>query len=253
MKQVEKRGNEGCRSSGIVLIICNLAVFILSAAMFTAHAQPATGFGKAIEKTKNVAAKASDRTDLEAVSGEKQVAQPEKTASVDENIKKKEKETAEEPGKKNMITVKEALDTEKGDELFRQIEEHYRALPPSYDPAGRRDPFRSLIESFDEKETAKIAPRQQVCDPKRKREFLESFDVSSLALVGIINSRNNLALIETPNGKGYILKKGMYIGKNCGKAVNITANRVVLREQMKDLIKGFRVVTTEVKLKKEEE
>jgi type IV pilus assembly protein PilP len=151
-----------------------------------------------------------------------------------------------------MIT-KEALDTEKGDELFRQIEEHFRALPPSYDPAGKRDPFQSLIESFDEKEMVKIAPRQQICDSKRKREFLESFDLSSLDLVGIINSRNNLALIETPNGKGYILKKGMYIGKNCGKAVNITSDRVVVREQIKDLIKGFRVVTTEVKLKRKEE
>jgi len=238
----------------MVLFICTLSVFLLSAAMFiTAHAQPETGFGRAIEKTKNVAAKASDRSELEAVSGEKQVAKPEKTASVDEKIKKKEKETAEEVEKKNVATVKEALDTKKGDELFRQIEEHFRALPPSYDPAGKRDPFQSLIESFDEKEAVKIAPRQQICDPKRHREFLESFDISSLALVGIINSRNNLALIETPNGKGYTLKKGMHIGKNCGKTVKITSDRVIVREQIKDLIKGFRVVTTEVKIKKKEE
>jgi len=253
MKQTEKSGQEGRRSPRMVLVIFNLTVFILSAAMFTAHAQPETGFGRAIEKTKNVAAKASDRSELEAAGGEKKVVPPEKTDSVDENIKKKEKETAEKPGKKSMITVKEALDTEKGDELFRQIEEHFRALPPSYDPAGKRDPFQSLIESFDEKETVKTAPRQQICDPKRHREFLESFDISSLALVGIINSRDNLALIETPSGKGYTLKKGMYVGKNCGKTVNITPDRVVVREQMKDLIKGFRVVTTEVKLKRKEE
>jgi hypothetical protein len=62
MKQAEKSGHEGRRRPGMVLVICKLAVFILSAAMFTAHAQPETGFGRAIEKTKNVAAKASDRS-----------------------------------------------------------------------------------------------------------------------------------------------------------------------------------------------
>jgi len=253
MKLSGKCGNKGRRSSGTVLIICNLTVFILSATMFTAHAQPETGLGRAMEKAKNVAVKASDRPELKAVSGEKQAAKPEKTDSVDAKIKKKEKGTAKESEKKHMTTVKEALDTKKGDELFRQIEEHFRALPPPYNPAGKRDPFQSLIESFDEEEPAKIAPRQQICDPKRQREFLESFDISSLALVGIINSRNNLALIETPNGKGYTLEKGMYIGKNCGKVVNITSNRVIVREKMKDLIKGFRVVTTEVKLKRKEE
>ncbi len=252
MRKAGKYRDEGRRSSGMAFILCTVSLLIISAGVFTAHAEPKTGFGRAMEKAKNVAAKASDRPELEAVSGETKVTQPEKTASLDGKIKKKEKETVEEPVKKSM-TVKEVLDTEKGDELFRQIEEHFRALPPPYDPAGKRDPFQSLIESSDEKDTAQLTPRQKICDSKRKREFLESFDISSLSLVGIIRTGNNLALIETPNGKGYILKKGMYIGKNCGKTVNITFDRVILREQMKDIIKGFRVVTTEVKLKKKEE
>jgi len=252
MRTAGKYRNEERWRSGVAFIICTLSLFIISAGVFTARAEPKTGFGLAMEKAKNVAAKASDRPKLEAVSGETKVVQPEKTASVDEKIKKKEKEAVQEPVKKSM-TVKEVLDTEKGDELFRQIEEHFRALPPPYSSTGKRDPFQSLIETGEDKEASPLTPRQQICDSKRKREFLESFDITSLDLVGIIRTGNNLALIETPNGKGYILKKGMYIGKNCGKTVNITFDRVILREQMKDIIKGFRVVTTEVKLKRKEE
>jgi hypothetical protein len=64
-------------------------------------------------------------------------------------------------------------------------------LPPlAYEAKGRRDPFVPV----------------QVVQEKA------GLDVSTLKLVGIINGRQLLALVEAPNGLGYILKPGDVLG-----------------------------------------
>lgn len=70
--------------------------------------------------------------------------------------------------------------------------------PLTYDPKGRRDPFVSLATA----------------------EGAKSLSVAAVRLVGIVHGRQGrLALVEAPDGLGYILKTGDQVGD--GRVVDI--------------------------------
>ncbi|VAX23978.1 hypothetical protein MNBD_NITROSPINAE04-463 [hydrothermal vent metagenome] len=120
-----------------------------------------------------------------------------------------------------------------------------------YSPVGRRDPFRPLIAMGGE-EIAGV----ENCDPERPREHLESFDLLSLKLTGvIITSSMPLALVRAPDGKGYTVKAGMYLGRMCGEVVEIDPDFMVIREKKRapgGLPGVFDPVKTILKLRYEE-
>jgi len=98
-----------------------------------------------------------------------------------------------------------------------------------YSSVGRRDPFRSLIALEMGVETG----ARDVCDPDRPRELLESYDLLSLKLSGVIRGvDSNVALIEAPDGKGYSVRIGMYIGKRCGKVTQVENDYLIVNEQL---------------------
>jgi len=79
-------------------------------------------------------------------------------------------------------------------------------LPPlAYEARGRRDPF---------------APVQVAKEAKEKT----GLEVGTVKLVGIISGSTPLALAETPDGLGYILKQGDVLGN--GRVTEVTANSV---------------------------
>ena len=57
-----------------------------------------------------------------------------------------------------------------------------------------------------------------------KVEKSSGFDVSTLKLVGVIEGRQPLALIEAPSGLGYIVKPGDMLGN--GRVTEITRSSV---------------------------
>ncbi len=76
-------------------------------------------------------------------------------------------------------------------------------LPPlAYEARGRRDPFAPV----------------QVATEKA------GLEVGAVKLVGIISGITPLALAETPDGLGYILKQGDVLGN--GRVTEVTANSV---------------------------
>jgi Tfp pilus assembly protein PilP len=76
-------------------------------------------------------------------------------------------------------------------------------LPPiAYEPQGRRDPFTPIV-------TAR--PR-------------EGMSVLTLKLAGVVQGRTLLALVESPDGVGYILKPGDVVGD--GRVTDITPSSV---------------------------
>lgn len=79
-----------------------------------------------------------------------------------------------------------------------------RVLPPlTYDPKGRRDPF---------------APVSLASESK-------GINVTAAKLVGIVRGRQGaLALVEGPDGVGYILRSGDGLGN--GRVTGITATTV---------------------------
>lgn len=110
-------------------------------------------------------------------------------------------------------------------------EEEVEVVPEEirYSSVGRRDPFRSLIALEMDVESG----ASDVCDPDRPRELLESYDLLSLKLSGVIRGSDvRVALIEAPDGKGYSVRVGMYMGKRCGTVTQIENDYMLVEEQV---------------------
>ena len=96
----------------------------------------------------------------------------------------------------------------------------------SYRSIGRRDPFRSLIQTVDtteEDDTGKI------------RTPLESYNVSQLRLIAIVSAAEDAyALVVLPDGKSYTVREGMNIGLHDGIVKEIRSDQVVVEVEVKD-------------------
>ncbi|MFZ1201410.1 MAG: pilus assembly protein PilP, partial [Desulfobacterales bacterium] len=104
--------------------------------------------------------------------------------------------------------------------------------PPPYNPLGMIDPFEPLFK--DEPETEPEAAKSAKRVP---RTPLEKIDLGQLKLVGVIlASSGNRALVQEASGKGYIIKEGTYIGVNSGKVAEIKNDRIVVAEEIEDIV-----------------
>ncbi|CAB1064260.1 hypothetical protein D1BOALGB6SA_9052 [Olavius sp. associated proteobacterium Delta 1] len=117
-------------------------------------------------------------------------------------------------------------------------------IPPMYNPTGKIDPFEPLIRVAVAKRTKKKIKRIP-------RTPLERIELSQLKLVGIIlASSGNRALVEESSGKGYVIKKGTYIGTNGGKIVQIQKEIVYVEEKFEDVFGKIQSRKRELKLPK---
>jgi type IV pilus assembly protein PilP len=119
-------------------------------------------------------------------------------------------------------------------------------IPPIYDGTGKIDPFEPLFraQSGISKKTNKKIKRVP-------RTPLERIDLAQLKLVGIIlASSGNRALVEESTGKGYVIKKGTYIGTNGGKIVKIQKETVYVEEKFEDVFGKIQTRKRELKLPK---
>lgn len=118
------------------------------------------------------------------------------------------------------------------------------ALPDAYVALGKIDPFEPL---FKEEPVAKKEKRKK----RKPMTPLERIDLSQLKLVGIIMaSSGNRALVEESSGKGYVIKKGTYIGINSGKVLKIVKEKVVVEEEFEDVFGKTKLRQREITLPK---
>jgi type IV pilus assembly protein PilP len=118
-------------------------------------------------------------------------------------------------------------------------------IPKAYDAKDKIDPFEPLF-----KEKPVIA-KKKINKKRIPRTPLERIDLSQLKLVGIIMaSSGNRALVEESSGKGYVIKKGTYIGINSGKVVKIKKEKVVVEEEFEDVFGKTKLRQREIKLPK---
>lgn len=90
----------------------------------------------------------------------------------------------------------------------------------SYDPTGKRDPFRSFILDRPDR-----MAHLETAGP------LEQFDLNQLEVVGVVwRTGNARALIQDPSGESYIVGEGAAIGKNQGRVIAIDDDTVVVKE-----------------------
>jgi len=118
--------------------------------------------------------------------------------------------------------------------------------PPIYDPTGKIDPFEPLF-----REQQGMAKKSKKKIKRVPRTPLERIDLAQLKLVGIIlASSGNRALVEESTGKGYVIKKGTYIGTNGGKIVKIQKEIVYVEEKFEDVFGKIQTRKRELKLPK---
>ncbi len=101
----------------------------------------------------------------------------------------------------------------------------------TYSSLGKPDPFKPFLQT---KET--IAEQDPEDETQKFLTPLERVQPSQLTLVGIIweteLQNQSLAMVELPDGKGYILRQGSKIGNQQGQVIRITPQRVFIQEQI---------------------
>lgn len=98
-----------------------------------------------------------------------------------------------------------------------------------YLSSGRRDPFTP------EPEGDTSIPAVDVDGPKpdanRRREELENFSLDNLSMVGTLEQKaENWGLVQTNDGTIHRVQVGNYMGRNHGRIIQITEQKIELVE-----------------------
>ena len=117
------------------------------------------------------------------------------------------------------------------------------STPGTYIIRGKVDPFEPL---FKEKPVSRKKKKKRI-----PRTPLEKLSIGQLKLVAIIRAPSgNKALVEEGSGKGYVIKKGTYIGLNAGKIIKIEKDNIIIEEEIEDIQGNIKVRQRELKLQK---
>jgi type IV pilus assembly protein PilP len=91
----------------------------------------------------------------------------------------------------------------------------------SYNPLGKRDPFRSMVD-----DTRVSATTDSPC-----KDPLCQWDLDQFVLVGVVTGdANPVAMVEDPMGRGYVIRRNTRMGKQGGKVTQILRDAVTVSE-----------------------
>lgn len=122
------------------------------------------------------------------------------------------------------------------------IKPYVRFIYPNHD----KDPFDTQTLAAKEKQDI---PESVSIDEDRVPEFLESFPLDSLRMVGTVNLENELwALIRIPDGAVHRVKEGNYLGTNYGKINEVREVSISLTEVVDNGFGGYKERTNEIKI-----
>ena len=130
-------------------------------------------------------------------------------------------------------------------------EEIIKTVAYIYDPKGKIDPFRSVFVA-----QQRARSRIRIDADERRKNIpltpLQKVAVSQLKVVGIIIApAGNKALVQDPEGKGYVITKGTYVGSNFGQVTRILRDRIVVEEEVEDFFTGqMKLQTVDLMLQK---
>lgn len=102
--------------------------------------------------------------------------------------------------------------------------------PFTYDAYRMRAPFDRPLSAVVQQQVAAASSGLKP-DAARQKERLESYDLSSLNMVGTLTKSGALwALISDPDGSIERVRPGNYIGRNHGKITRLTKSKIELLE-----------------------
>ncbi|MBL8037122.1 MAG: pilus assembly protein PilP [Nitrospira sp.] len=93
-----------------------------------------------------------------------------------------------------------------------------------YDPSGRRDPFAPVIQELQVgKADSTLPPLQRVT-------------LTELNLIAIVwGAYGYTAMVQTPEGHGYTVRRGTRIGQNNGVVSAVTERGIIVQERFTDV------------------
>lgn len=119
-----------------------------------------------------------------------------------------------------------------------------------FNPEGLRDPFKPLVQPEEQENGGEFLASGGIQpDTTRRKEELEAFPLTLLRMVGTVNMDANLwALIKADDGTIHRVQAGNYMGKNYGKIIRISMDKIELMEIVPDKPGTWREQQTSVEL-----
>ena len=117
-----------------------------------------------------------------------------------------------------------ATPTEPGSQLPSQLSLPDTGAVTGYDPSGRRDPFAPILEQLQPgKADVTLPPLQRV-------------SLTELNLIAVIwGAYGYTAMVQTPEGHGYTVRRGTRIGQNNGVVSVVTERGIIVQERFTDV------------------
>ena len=98
------------------------------------------------------------------------------------------------------------------------------ASAQSYDPAGRRDPFVPVLQQLGLWSIDPTLPPLQLVG------------LTEMNLIAVLwGAYGNTAMVQTPDGNGYTVRRGTRIGPNNGVVSAVTEKGIVVQERFTDV------------------
>ncbi len=111
----------------------------------------------------------------------------------------------------------------------------------SYNPEGRRDPFAPIVSKEEKRARADRPP-------------LERYNLNDFKLTAVLRGGfGDTAMVEAPDGKGYIIHVGTIIGLNKGVVKKIMDNKIIVEEKFKNFSGGSERKEIAIELRKKQE
>lgn len=107
-----------------------------------------------------------------------------------------------------------------------------------YEDRGRRDPFAPMQEQA----TKEVALAENGIQPDfaRRKEELELFALDSLRMVGVLEQAGVMwGLVKTKEGTIHRVKNGNYMGRNHGRIMQVSEDKITLNEIIQDGSGGY--------------
>lgn len=147
-----------------------------------------------------------------------------------------DKEQETEIDSAGLDTDREATSAEKelGELMLTEQEALLANKEKYYTRKNRVDPFEPFIHREESESDDEEGEKVQRREPQTP---LERMALSQLKLTGILRIQEAdeaVAMVEDQDGKGYVIRKGTYIGNNGGQVVDILDDRIIIEEKYKD-------------------
>ena len=105
-----------------------------------------------------------------------------------------------------------------------------------FNPNGLRDPFKPLVQPEQQNAVPELSPGGGITpDSARRKEEMESFALETMKMVGTVKMKSTLwGLVKTDDGTIHRVRVGNYMGKNYGKIIRISVDKIELMEIVSD-------------------